>query len=159
MKNQVIEVLNRKHGAKVIDYFKSKGANTDGYMGNCTKEEGDLDRYYGVINNVFRGCSLNTVEDNNAEIITLPEDKTFPRKMLTSNNGTYWDEREVIFFANGMYFAKWGSDKDFARGYLYAKEIDEHKTITLTVDDLMGKVDELKKVFGVGENYKLVITL
>jgi hypothetical protein len=159
MKNQVIEVLDRKHGKKVIDYWKSQGVDTDDYIGSCTKEEGDSDRYYGVINNVFTGCSIHSVAEHNAEIITLPEDKSFPRNMLVSNNDSYWDEKEVVAYGGGRYFVLDGDDCGTARGYTNAKEIDEPKTVTLTIDDLMGKVDEIKKVFGIGENDKLVITL
>ena len=31
MKNQVIEVLNKEHGKKVIEYWKSEGADVRGF--------------------------------------------------------------------------------------------------------------------------------
>jgi hypothetical protein len=86
MKNQVIEVLNKEHGKKVIEYWKSKGVNTMGMMGVRTKKGGDLCRYYGVICGFFNAYSEIQAAENNAEIIELPkEEKPFPRVMLVSN--------------------------------------------------------------------------
>ena len=49
MKNQVIEVLNKEHGRKVIEYWKSRGVNTLGMNGSFTKENGEEERYYGGV--------------------------------------------------------------------------------------------------------------
>lgn len=87
MKNQVIEVINKEHGKKVIEYWKSKGVNTMGMCGSFTKEDGEEGRYYGVIQNDFDCYPIEYVRKYNAEIIELPkEEKTFPRVMLVSNN-------------------------------------------------------------------------
>jgi hypothetical protein len=81
MKNQVIKVLNADHGKKVIEYWKSLGIETD-YQGQCSEETNDYMIYYGVINDLFDNYDLVFVQRTNAEIIELPEEKTFPRKML-----------------------------------------------------------------------------
>ena len=41
MKNQVIEALDRAHGKKVIEYWKSIGVDTMGMCGSFTKEDGE----------------------------------------------------------------------------------------------------------------------
>ena len=76
MKNQVIEVLNKEHGKKVIDYWKSRGVNTLGMNGSFTKENGEEERYYGVIQNDFDCYRIEFVRKHNAEIIELPFDFT-----------------------------------------------------------------------------------
>jgi hypothetical protein len=88
MKNQVIEVLNIEHGKRVIEYWKSRGFDTRDFTGGCTKEDYNIYRYYGVINGKFNNYSSEYVNEYNAEIITLPDEKTFPRKMLV------WDYNE-----------------------------------------------------------------
>ena len=85
MKNQVIEVLDREHGRKVIEYWKSKGVDTCDMLGIATKKAGDLCHYYGVIDGVFDNYSERQAVENGAEIIELPEENSFPRVMLVSN--------------------------------------------------------------------------
>ena len=85
MKNQVIEVLNKEHGKKVIEYWKSKGVDTMGMCGSFTKEDRESACYYGVINDMFDCCTIEDVRKYNAEIIELPEENSFPRVMLVSN--------------------------------------------------------------------------
>ena len=74
MKNQVIEVLDREHGRKVIEYWKSKGVDTSDLLGTLTKKAGDLCRYYGVIDGCFSCYSISFIKEANAEIIELPND-------------------------------------------------------------------------------------
>ena len=45
MRNQVIEVLDREYGKKVIEYWKSIGVDTRGMCGSFTKENGESARY------------------------------------------------------------------------------------------------------------------
>lgn len=106
MKNQVIEVLDRKHGRKVIEYWKSKGVDTSGMFGIGTKKAGYLCRYYGVIDGCFDCYSERQVADNNAEIIELPkEEKTFPRVMLVSDDAVVWNQAVVVCLRGGYAFA------------------------------------------------------
>lgn len=86
MKNQVIEVLNREHGKRVIEYWKYRGVDTMGMFGAFNKEDGEKERYYGVIQNEFGCYPIDFVRKCNAEIIELPkEENSFPRVMLVSN--------------------------------------------------------------------------
>ena len=75
MNNTVIEVLDEEHGKRVIEFFKSKGEKTRGYIGQITKNSGGLSRFYGVINNTFRNYDHLEVTKSGADIITLPEDE------------------------------------------------------------------------------------
>ena len=76
MKNQVIEVLNKEHGKKVIEYWKSRGVDTMAMRGSFTREDGEERRYYGVIKNDFDCYTIKFVRRYNAEIIELPSDFT-----------------------------------------------------------------------------------
>ena len=105
MKNQVIEVLDKEHGRKVIEYWKSKGVDTCGLLGIRNKKDGDSFRYYGVIDNDFHCYSEIEVAANNAEIIELPEENTFPRAMLVSDDAVVWHQAVVECLRNGYAFA------------------------------------------------------
>ena|SRR5690625_376808 len=73
--NTVIEVLDREHGKKVVEFFKSKGVDTMGYSGTLTKQDGQWDRFYGVIDELFGSYEHGEVIKSGADIITLPEDE------------------------------------------------------------------------------------
>lgn len=73
MKNTVIKVLNKEHGKKVIDWFKSQGVDTAGYSGNVTEEDGGTAIYYGVIRDNFSNYFLEEVNRKKGIIMTLPE--------------------------------------------------------------------------------------
>ena len=110
MKNQVIEVLDRAHGSKVIEYWKSQGIDTLLMEGFNTKSHNTKNRYYGIINDTFGCFSIETVQDTSTKIIELPcdlvneftseqmeraiylkskgfglEDRPFPKLMLVSS--------------------------------------------------------------------------
>ena len=74
MKNEVIEVLNKEHGKKVIEYWKSKGADVRGFSGNQTREDDSEFRFYGFINGEFNNYRRKSVYLYKAEIIELPDD-------------------------------------------------------------------------------------
>ena len=74
MKNQVIEVLNREHVSKVIQYWKSKGVDIGDFNGSQTKAHNSTFRFYGVINGRFDNYPKESVVLCNAEIIELPCD-------------------------------------------------------------------------------------
>lgn len=82
LNNIVIEVLNEEHGKNVINYWKSLGIDTDDYVGENTKEEGDELNFYGIINNVFSCYSYTEVIESGASIVTIPT----PVKIDNTNN-------------------------------------------------------------------------
>ena len=166
MKNQVIEVLNREHGRRVIEYWKSKGVNTSVMMGVRTKKGGDLCRYYGVVDGCFECYTERQAAENNAEIIELPEEKTYPRVMMVSFNEVKWYKRVVFMKKCGRYLA-WNNAETIQESesvwgqtaWDYAKEVEEPKEITITLSDINSKIDEIKKLFGISENDKVIIKL
>lgn len=166
MKNQVIEVLDREHGRKVIEYWKSKGVNTSVMMGVRTKKGGDLCRYYGVIDGCFECYTERQAAENNAEIIELPEEKTYPRVMMVSFDSENWHKRVVFMKKCGRYLA-WDNAETVEEAenqvnsvaWRFAKDIEEPKEITITLSDINSKIDEIKKLFGISENDKVIIKL
>lgn len=167
MKNQVIKVLNIEHGARVVEYWKNKGVDTKGYLGDVTEDGGYSYIYHGVINDKFDNYCLTNVLQMNAEIIHLPEERTFPRVMMVKEHAIANTVKRVVFaFKNGRYIA-WNTaetliDAEKITGtssWLYAEEIDEPKTVELTVSQLLEKIFEIKKIFGIGESDELVIRM
>ena len=138
MKNQVIEVLNKEHGKKVVEYWKSKRVDTGNSIGVCTKGDGVAERYYGVIGGSFGCYSIEFVRKYNAEIIELPkEENTFPRVMLVSDNGDSWCKRVVLMKKCDRYIS-WINAETIEESEIiyktaywsYAKEISEKVELT-----------------------------
>ena len=92
MNNKVIKVLNEEHGRKVIKFFKQY-CDTWKYTGDSI---GD---YYGIINGKFDLWSYDKVRETNAEIIKLPEEKSYPRVIMVSPDNKSW-YRRVVFMEN-----------------------------------------------------------
>ena len=129
MKNQVIEVLNREHGKKVIEYWESRGVDTKDMDGSNTKEKGIPTRYYGVIDDMFDCYTIEYVYRYNAEIIELPkEEKTFPRVMLVSNKpikgSNYGIKQLVISIVDGIAISVGGTQYSIE---LYYQDLKEEK--------------------------------
>lgn len=164
MKNQVIEVLNKEHGKKVIEYWKSRGVDTSGVYGSLTKEDCEEFRYYGVINNRFNCYTIEFVRKCNAEIIELQEEKPFPRVMLVSDDEIKWYKR-VVFMKKNDRFLAWFSAETIEESesiyetytWYYAKEV-EPRQITITLSDLNSKIEDIKKLFGF-DNEDVIIKL
>ena len=158
MKNQVIEVLYKEHGKKVIEYWKSKGVDTSGMLGISTKECGYLCRYYGIIDGSFGCYSERQAAENNAEIIELPkEENSFPRVMLVSYDGEAWYKR-VVFMKKCDRFLSWNKAETIEESesiyettvWNYAKELPEKVELTkseiaekfgISIDQLVIKDD------------------
>ena len=145
MKNQVIEVLNKEHGKKVIEYWESRGVNTSGTYGSLTKEDCQEFRYYGVINNRFNCYTIEFVCKYNAEIIELPkEEKPFPRVMFVSDDGDSWNKRVVLMKKCDIYIS-WvnaetieESERIYKTAYWrYAREL--HEKVELTKSQIAEK--------------------
>ena len=110
MKNQVIEVLNKEHGKKVLEYWKSRGFDVEDFSGDQTREDDSAFRFYGVINGEFNNYLRKSVDLYKAEIIELPyespkEEKSFPRVMLVSDDGSSWHRRVVFMKRCGRYIS------------------------------------------------------
>lgn len=75
MENQVIKVLNKEHGKKVIQYWKDRGVDTRDHKGVINEKDCDTSIYYGVINDKYNNYSLKEVQYKNAEIIELPNEE------------------------------------------------------------------------------------
>ena len=142
MNNQVIEVLNKEHGKKVIEYWKSKGFDVRGFAGNQTREDDSEFRFYGVINEEFNNYRKKSIDLYEAEIIRLPtespkEEKTFPRVMLVSYDGEAWYKR-VVFMKKCDRYLAWDSVETIEESeriykttsWRYAKELPEKVEIT-----------------------------
>ena len=137
MKNQVIEVLNKEHGKKVIEYWKSKGVDTMGMCGSFNKEDSGTVCYYGVINDMFDCFTIEDVRKYNAEIIELPQDKPFPRVMLVSDDGDAWYKRVVLMKRCDRYLA-WLNAETIEesesvyedKAWRYAKDLPEKVELT-----------------------------
>ena len=98
MNNKVIKVLDIEHGKKVIEFFKQY-CDTNGLKGNI------INSYYGIINGKFDMWEGDEIVNSNAEIIELPEERTYPRIMLVSNNNIKWDPRVVFMEKCGGFLA------------------------------------------------------
>ena len=88
MKNQVIKVLNKEHGAKVIAYWKSKGVNTTTYTGHI------VGNYYGVVDMCF---SYWINQPSNSEEIFLPNNSPKRGDKILVWDSDIDDKEERIF--------------------------------------------------------------
>lgn len=164
MKNQVIEVLNKEHGKKVIEYWKSIGVDTRGYTGYLNRSDGSTHRFYGVINGSFNSYGKDFLKKYNAEVIELPEENSFPRVMLVSDDGDAWNKR-VVFMKRCNRYLSWLKAETIeesegvyeATAWRYAKEV-ESKPRTITLSDLNSKMDDIKKLFGI-DNDDVIIKI
>lgn len=117
MNSKVIKVLDREHGKRVIEYWKQY-CDTRGLKGDSV---GD---YYGITNGRFSIFDIDEVQDGNAEIIELPEEKTYPRVMLVNDDNIHWDNPRVVFMEKCGGFLAWANAKTLeeaknAKRYLF----------------------------------------
>jgi len=159
MENEVIEVLDLEHGQKVKKYWEDRGVDTSGYFVTTTKSDNMPCRYFGVIYGMFSNFSMSEVENHNAKIITLPNEKTFPRNMKV------WNYKEgtknvrtayCIGFAGDILATKHpvgqnmtGMDESFeVVWYKYYEEIEEEPEVEISMQEIADKfnvsVDKLK---------------
>ena len=142
MKNEVIEVIDKEHGKKVIEYWKSRGFDVGGFSGNQTREDDSEFRFYGVINGEFNNYLRKSVCFYKAKIIELPtespkEEKPFPRVMLVSDDGKSWHKRVVFMKRCGRYIS-WINAETIEESesvyktssWSYAKEFPEKVELT-----------------------------
>ena len=155
MKNQVIKVLDRDHGRKVIEYWKAYGIDTFEKKGDNTVADCCTFVYYGVIKDKFDCYSFSQVKAANAEIITLPEPLAFPRKMLVWDDNPDCAIKCIVLWENtfgnpiNKYVAVHNRyENDFEKGKIYptrgwqhAKEIPaKPEPVKLTVAEICKKL-------------------
>ena len=136
MNNKVIKVLDVEHGKKVIEFFKQ-------YCDTGVLRGDNVGSYYGFINGRFDFLTFDEVRGYNAEIIELPElpeDRTYPRVMLVSDDKMTWDKRVVFMKKNGGFlaweFAETLEEAEKRVGtnfWKYAKEIE---SIQVTLEEI-----------------------
>ena len=105
MNNKVIKVLDEEHGKKVINFWKQY-CDTGELLGT------NIGSYYGIINEEFDTWRIDTVRKVGAEIIELPEERTYRRVMLVSQDKKNWFKRVVFMEKCGGFFA-WGGAETF----------------------------------------------
>ena len=142
MNNKVIKVLDREHGKKVIEFFKQY-CDTGRMIGDT------VGRYYGIINGQFDFWAANEVRRYNAEIIELPEEKTYPRVMLVSDDKMTWGKR-VVFMEKKEGFLAWAYAETFEEAekststtfWKYAKEIEPIQVTLVEIAKWKGTIKE-----------------
>ena len=137
LNNIVIEVLDKEHGKKVIDFFKSKGIDTRNLSGEANKQDNDVYRYYGIIGIYFSNYSLNQVNSYNAKIVTLEElmkpANTYPKVMWVSDYPDFMNKtKRVVFMEKCNKYVAWHNAETLeeaekitdSTAWKYAKDIE-----------------------------------
>ena len=133
MNNKVIKVLDIEHGKIVIEFWK-KYCDTGVLRGDTV---GD---YYGLINGRFDFWTIDEVRIYNAEIIELPEEKTYPRVMLVSFDKICWYKR-VVFMKKCGGFLAWINaetleDAENTISTIFFKYAKELEPVEVTLEDI-----------------------
>lgn len=103
LKGKFIKVLTKEHGAKVIIWFRIQGVNTAYYQGAASESDGEDYIYYGINRHgTFIRYPLDIVEAEKYEIIELPTELTFPRKMLTWDDDYRLRRERIVLFHNTL---------------------------------------------------------
>ena len=103
LNNTVIKVLNKEHGAKVIEFYKKNGYYTEPYYGI------NIGYYYGIYNNEFAWYTDFDMKRFDFKIIELPKENVYPKVMMVSNcpitKGNNGKKRVVFMEKLGKYLA------------------------------------------------------
>ncbi len=145
--NCVIEVLDPEHGKEVIKWWKSQGVDTKNFNGNASKRDNCNSRYYGLISGIFSNYMIEHIIPAHAIILTLPEDKAFPRWMWVNtdeNEIACLRKRYVIYYNKQLIYPYLAIHEDDEKKYFneennirtaewkYAKEIEEEEDEEVT---------------------------
>lgn len=125
---ECIKVLSEEHGCKVIKYFVSKGGNNNAY-----NLQGININYYYFID-YDNNLNWTKIIPTDYTEITLPEELTFPRRMLVWDKMTKYN-RLVIGKVNDLYLVVDNDNEDnFNKGdnfisytYKYAEELPTYR--------------------------------
>ena len=146
LNNTVIKVLNKEHGAKVIEFYKKNGYDTKWFYGSNTGY------HYGVYNNNFSWYTDSDMKRFPLKVIELPEEKEYPKVMMVSNspitkgiNGT----KRVVFMEKLGTYLGWANAETIEES---EKEVESY-TWKYAVDipkenpqktEMLKRVEELK---------------
>lgn len=165
MKNQVIEVLNGEHGAKVLKYWQDKGVKTTGYFANQTKDAKDSCRYYGVIDGYFSNYDIMRVNGRCAEIIHLPEEKMVHKrnklnKRITKRTTLITIEDKVINpYVHSITFDE-SCEIAHTCSFKLTEDMNEFKKEKgMTLNEMLKISLKIKKIFGLGNGDELIIKM
>jgi hypothetical protein len=123
MKNQVIKVLNKEHGKKVIKYWKNIGVDVKDYLGQYTEEDCNTFIYYGIIDGMFKNYSYKQVLNRNAEIIELHNEfKRGQRVLVRDGDDSEWYESIFITKIYGSVYPYVVVASDYKDNFINGKE-------------------------------------
>ena len=133
MNNKVIKVLDKEHGAKVIEFFKQY-CDTGRFIGD------NVDGYYGIVDGKFDLLGIDKVREANAEIIELPEEKAYQRVMLVSDTKVAWVKR-VVFMEKCGGFLAWAKaetieDAEKEKDTIFWEFAKELEPIEVTLEEI-----------------------
>lgn len=174
--NIVVESLDKRHGDKLMTAFRELGINTVHKQGFCCKLDGDIDRYYGVINGEFSNFTIGDVRKSGAKIITLEqlksmkEDKSeYPKLMWVGMSMSQLKQRNykrVVFAKKQDMYISWANAESIEESenytgtcvWNYAQDIEETPEPKKEVIDIAMNEDILKyaiiKINGKEVEYK-----
>jgi hypothetical protein len=147
MDNIVVKARTLEEGAKIVEYFKSKGVDVRGYKGSASEDTGHIFIYYGLKDGCFCNFNLAFVESTHMKIVTLEElyelDQ-LPRRVLVSDDKEkHFVERTLVAILPGQARYKYvcvefDDQTDFNNGKEYStdewrfmKEIPDVQEMTL----------------------------
>ena len=147
MNNKVIKVLDREHGKKVIEFWKQ-------YCDTGELAGTNIGSYYGIIKGDFDIWTVDEIARAKADIIKLPEEKSYPRVMLVSHDNINWDDQRVVFMEKCGGFLAWANagtieEAEKARGtrfWEYAKELEPIEVTLEEIAEWKGTSKELIKI-------------
>lgn len=123
--NTQIEALTKEHGAQIVAFYKANGFNTRDIIGECTRKNNSICKFYGVdTEGFFDNRPTSTIDTITLEEAKkLVEEKTFPRVMLVSDRDNIKgaSPRVVFTYKRNRYIA-WNS----------AKTVEEAENETIT---------------------------
>ena len=139
--NTYIESLTQKHGAEIVQFYKSQGFNTLSRNGLFCKEDDDQMRYYGLddsgnFDNVPLKYARNIITLEQAKRLASESDKVYPRVMLVNQRDDIKTaERRVVFMEKNGHYLAWAhsetiedAEKQFVPiNWKYAWELEELK--------------------------------
>lgn len=151
--NTVIKVLDKEHGKKVLEWWRTQGVDTSGYTGECNLLGGYTFIYYGLINGCFANYSEEFVKLYDVKIIELLQEKDYSIKgtpLPTIPNGTvyrcqHWEDSDPnsTLFGDFYNMVSYGIVEYKGIKYvMYEKKDYEYKYHYMTPLSIIQKLDK-----------------